>query len=184
MVLSDQVTPGMTIELTKKLYRVESCVKVAVKKGAPFVKTKLRDIHNNKVIEKNFKLNQSINEVNLAERTLEYLYLEGKEYLFLDKGSLDQILIPSQIIGDRVNYLKEGIEVKGFFYGEQVFSVDLPQFLELMVAKLDEKKERAHAATTKMATLETGAKVQVPPFIDVGDIIKIDTVNNEYIQRV
>lgn len=184
MVLSDQITPGMTLQIASKLFRVESCVKVAVKKGAPFIKTKLRDIHSNELVEKSFKLNQSVSEVALKERMLEYLYLEGKSYLFLDIASLDQILIPAEIVDNKVNYLKEGIEVKGFFYGDEVFSIELPQFLELMVSKIDEKKEKTHASSTKSATLETGAKVEVPPFIDVGDIIKIDTKTDEYIQRV
>lgn len=184
MVLSDQITPGMTIQIGKLLYRVETCTKVSVKKGTPFVKTKLKDIHSSEMIEKNFKLNQSINEVTLKERKLEYLYLEGKFYLFLDVTNLEQVLVPAGIVGDKVNYLKEGTEVIGFFYGDEVFSVKLPQFLELMVSRVDEKKERTHATTTKTAILETGANIEVPPFIDVGDIIKIDTITNEYIQRV
>lgn len=184
MVLSDQITPGMTLQIGSKLYRVESTVKVSVKKGAPFIKTKLRDIHSNELVEKSFKLNQSVSEVALKERMLEYLYLEGKSYLFLDITNLDQILIPAGIVDTKVNYLKEGIEVKGFFYGDDVFSVELPQFLEIMVSKVDDKKEKAHATTSKMATLETGAKIEVPPFIDVGDIIKVDTKTDEYIQRV
>ncbi|MDB2613693.1 elongation factor P [Chlamydiales bacterium] len=184
MVLSDQITPGMTLQIGTKLYHVETCVKVSVKKGAPFVKTKLSDINTNQSIEKNFKLNQSVDEITLKERWLEFLYLEGKNYLFLDVATLDQVEVPSQIVGDKVHYLKEGIEVNGFFYGEKVSSIELPQFLELMVANIDEQKGKAYATTMRKSTLETGAKVEVPAFIDVGDIVKIDTKTNEYIQRV
>lgn len=185
MVLSDQIVPGMTLKIGKKLYRVESCVKVQVPKGTPFVKTRLAELNSHEVVEKNFKPNQSVADVAMQERPLEYLYLEGKDYLFLEIQTLEQVLVPAQVVGNRVNYLKEGTEVMGFFYGDSVFSVDLPQFLELMVAKTDEPKAKgASASATKQAILETGAKVEVPPFIEVGDIIKVDTKTDEYIQRV
>lgn len=181
-----QLAPGMTISLNQKLYRVESCVKVTVPKGTPFIKTKLRDIVTNQVIEKNFKSDQTVTDVSLMERSLEFLYMEGKDYLFLDIGNLEQVLVPEKVIEDRVNYLKEGVQLKGSFYGDTIFSVELPQFLELMVSKIDMEKaaKGSEKGSTKIATLETGAKVEVPPFIEVGDIIKVDTKTDEYIQRV
>jgi elongation factor P len=165
---------------------VEACVKVTVAKGNPFIKTKLRDLSSDEIIEKNFKLNQPVKDVSVAERNLEYLYLDGKEYLFLDIDTLEQVLVPAQVIEDKVSYLKEGVELKATFYGDQVFSIELPQFLELMVSKTEEKTvtKSSSANATKAAILETGAKVDVPPFIEVGDIIKIDTRTGEYIQRV
>lgn len=183
MVLSNQITAGMIISVTGKLYRVESAVKVTVPKGTPFIKTKLRDLSSNKVVEKNFKPNQNVDDVAMIERPMEFLYLEGKDYLFLDTKSLEQVLIPTQIVGECVNYLKEGVELKASFYGEQVFAVELPQFLELMVAKLEGEEGRSGSGP-RVAVLETGAKVDVPPFIEVGDIIKVDTVSGDYIQRV
>lgn len=185
MTTTNQLTPGMTISLDDKIYRVESCVKVTVAKGVPFIKTKLKDLMSEDVVEKNFKLNQPIQDVSLAERRLEYLYLEGKDYLFLDIGNLEQVLVPSHVIGDKVHYLKEGTELKAMFYGNSIFSVELPQFLELMVVKTEEGHTAAHVANaTKVAVLETGAKVEVPMFVESGDIVKVDTQTNEYIQRV
>lgn len=185
MVLSNQINPGMTLSINKKLYRVESSVKVTVPKGTPFIKTKLRDITTNKVVEKNFKLDQEIEDVSLMEETLEFLYTEGKDYLFLDIKNLDQVLVPGSIVGDKTNYLKEGIEVKASFYGNTVFSIDLPQFLELMVSDMEGDDDLAPLSnSTRIAILETGAKIEVPSFIEIGDIIKIDTKTNEYIQRV
>lgn len=182
MVQSNQLSPGLTISLNSKLYRVESSVKVTVPKGTPFIKTKLRDLSSNDLIEKNFKLNQPIKDVSLLERRFEFLYLEGKDYLFLDIGNLEQVLVPSVVVGDRVNYLKEGVEIKASLYGDTVFAVELPQFLELMVSKTESSGGAANA--NKVAVLETGAKVEVPPFIESGDIIKVDTKSEEYIQRV
>jgi elongation factor P len=185
MVQSNQISPGMTISISGKLYRVESSVKVTVTKGTPFIKTKLRDISTNKVVEKNFKLNQDVQDVSLEEKKLEFLYIEGKDYLFLDFQDLNQILVPANVVGEKTNFLKEGTEVAAAFYGETVFSIELPQFLELMVAKTEGDEDSAPLSNaTKMAVLETGAKLEVPSFVEVGDIIKVDTKSNEYIQRV
>jgi elongation factor P len=185
MTVSNNLSPGMTISIAGKLYRVESSVKVTVAKGTPFIKTKLRDLNTDQVVEKNFKLNQNINDVTLATRKLEYLYLEGDSYLFLDIANLEQVLVPQDVVGDKANYLKEGVEVEAQFYGDTTFSIELPQFLELMVSKTEhESKHSAASNNGKLAILETGAKIEVPPFIESGDIVKVDTRSNEYIQRV
>ena len=183
--MSNQIAPGMTISVDDKIYRVESAVKVSVTKGVPFIKTKLKSLTSDKVIEKNFKLDQAVEEVSLVERELEYLYMEGKEYLFLDINNLEQVLVDPEIITDKINFLKEGIEVKAIFYGNSIFSIELPQFLELMVSKTQASESPIHVANaTKIAILESGAKIEVPLFIESGDIIKVDTQTGEYIQRV
>ncbi len=185
MITSNQLTPGAMISVDNKVYRVESCVKVTVAKGVPFVKTKLKNLMTSEVLEKNFKLGQSVQDVTLTERKLEYLYLEGKDYLFLDIGTLEQVMVPKDVIGEKVNYLKEGIDIRAMFYGESIFSVELPQFLELMVVKADGgEAPSAMSNATKGAILETGARIEVPLFVETGDIIKVDTQTNEYIQRV
>ena len=182
---SNQIMPGMTISLDGKIYRVDSAVKVTVAKGNPFVKTKLKDLMTDELVEKNFKEGQAIHEVQLEERKLEFLYLEGKDYLFLDIDNLEQVLIPRNVIADKVNYLKEGIAIKAMFYGNQVFSIELPQFLELMVAKIESSETAPSMSNaTKVAVLETGARIDVPLFVEVGDIIKVDTTTSEFVQRV
>lgn len=185
MTLSNQITPGMTLSLDGKIYRVESSVKVTVAKGLPFIKTKLKDLISEEVVERNFKLDLEVEEVKLNERMLEYLYLEGKKHLFLDIDNLEQILVGDEIIGDRVNYLKESIIVKALFYGETIFSIELPQFLELMILKTEDlDASNAMAASNRLAVLETGARIEVPMFIENGDVIKVDTKTDEYVQRV
>jgi elongation factor P len=92
--------------------------------------------------------------------------------------------VPASIIGQMANYLKEGVEVKASFYGDSIFAVDLPQFLELMVSKTENSSDKHSPNVTRLAILETGAKIEVPPFIEIGDIIKIDTKTEEYIQRM
>ncbi len=183
MTTANQITPGMTLNIDGKVYRVESSVKVTVAKGTPFIKCKLRNLITEETIEKSFKFDQIIQEVSLLERTLEFLYPEGKEYLFLDIGNLEQIQVPASILADKVHYLKEGIQVRAMFYGDAIFAVELPQFLEIMVVKT-ESGDTARTASTKKAVLETGAKIDVPLFIESGDVIKVDTQTNDYIQRV
>jgi elongation factor P len=183
MTTANQITPGMTLNIDGKIYRVESSVKVTVAKGTPFLKTKLRNLITDETIEKNFKLDQSVQEVSLLERMLEFLYPEANEYLFLDIGNLEQVFVPASILGDKVHYLKEGIQVKAMFYGETIFAVELPQFLEIMVVKT-EGADATRQNASKKAVLETGAKIEVPLFVEIGDVIKVDTQVNEYIQRV
>lgn len=184
MVASNQLTPGMTLSISGKLFKVESMVKVTVAKGQPFIKTKLRNIANDKVIEKNFKPGEEIKDVSLEERKLQYLYMEGSSYLFLDVTQLEQVLVPPDVIQDRIHFLKEGTDLAATFYGDTIFSVELPQFLELMVTKTDSSEGAGIAGGTKKAVLETGAEIDVPRFIEAGDVIKVDTRTREYIQRV
>jgi elongation factor P len=185
MTASNQIVPGMTISLEGNIYRVESCVKVTVSKGNPFIKTKLKNLKTDETVEKSFKVGQTVQDVSLQERRLEFLYLEGKDYLFLDVGNLDQVLIPVEVIGDKVTFLKEGVEIRAMFYGDTVFSIELPQFLELMVVKTEfDEAEKNVPTPSKVALLETGAKIAVPPFVEAGDIVKVDTGTCEFVQRV
>lgn len=185
MATSNQITPGMTISVGKKIYRVESSTRVNPSRGAAFVKTKLRDILTDKLIEKNFKLDQEIKEVSVEERSLEYLYPEGKNHLFLDINSLENVEVATSILADKINFLKEGVVVTAMFYGDAVFSIELPLFLELMVVKTEASSEKVTVSnSTKKAVLETGAEIDVPLFVETGDIVKVDTHQKEYIQRV
>lgn len=184
MVVSNNIVPGLVLSVNGKLYRVEASVKVTVPKGTPFIKTTLVDLADGTTSEKNFKVDQNVKDVALKERRLEYLYPEGKDHLFLDIGNLEQVLVPAPVISEKVNYLKEGVEMKASFYDETILSVELPQFLELMVVKVEAPSGKGIAAGDRVATLETGAKIMVPPFIEIGDIIKVDTQLGEYIQRV
>ena len=185
MITSNQISPGMTLSLDGKIYRVELSVKVTVAKGVPFIKTKLKNLMSDEVIEKNFKLDQTVDEVNLSERRLEYLYMEGKDYLFLDIDQLEEVIVSSDVVNDKVHFLKEGVQLKAMFYGDTIFSIELPQFLELMVVKLEDMESKVSVSeASQIALLETGAKVEVPLFIETGDVIKVDTHISEYVQRI
>lgn len=187
MVLASQLGIGTTIKIAKDLYRVENVVKVDGQKANSFIKCKLRHLLTAESIEKNFKINQEVDEVVLEDKKLEYLYAEGKGYVFLDLGTLDLVTVEGHIVGKKIHYLKEGTEVKGSGFGSTIFSIELPQFLELMVASVSTSEgsgKQGGGGSARIAKLETGSKIEVPPFVDVGDIIKIDTKTEEYIQRV
>lgn len=182
---SNQLSQGMIVLIDQIIFRVESAVKVSVPKGTPFIKVRLRNLSTDSVVEKNLKVGQMVEEVALNERALEYLYPEASDYLFLDLSTLDQVYVPASVIGDKVNYLKEGIELKAYFYGDKVFSVDLPQFLEIMVVKTEASDNPQHVSNAvKIAHLESGATLEVPMFIEAGDVVKVDTQLAEYVQRV
>ncbi len=179
MVVASQLMPGMTIAIGKKIYKVEQAIKVSgASKTAPFTKVKMQDLDSQEVIEKTFKPTQELDEVSLEEHRLEFLYVEGDFCIFLDTNTLELVQVPYAVAGSKLNYLKEGIEVKALCYKNIAFSIVLPQFLELMVSSIESRGD------SKIATLETGAKIEIPLFIDIGDIIKVDPDLEEYIQRV
>lgn len=186
MVLASQIVPGMIVSLAKKVYRVEQMAKASgASKAAQFIKCKLRDLDSDEVIEKNFKPTQELEEVKLQEHKLEFLYLEGRASVFLDTATLELVRVADTVIGSKLHFLKEGIEVKALCYKTAAFSIELPQFLELMVSSMEsDDRSGKFGRGARVATLETGAKIEVPPFIDVGDIVKIDPKTEEYIQRV
>ena len=140
MVLASQLTTGMTIMMAKKPYRVESAVKVSTNKASPFIKVKFLSLANQDALDKNFRPSQELDEVSLEEHRLEFLYAEGSHHVFLDLGTLDLVRVVRDIIGKKIHFLKEGTEVKGACFGQTFFSVELPQFLELMVSEIG----RAH----------------------------------------
>ena len=180
-----KITTGMTIAVGKKLFRVESAVKVTVAKGNPFIKAKLRNLATDELSEKNFKPDQDVNTVSLEKRNLEFLYPEGKGYSFMDIDTFDQLAVARDVVGEKAEYLKEGVEVTGTLSETTVYSIELPQFLELLVVQTEgEEEDLMVSDATQKAVLETGATVDVPPFIRVGDIVKVDTGSGDYIQRV
>lgn len=185
MVQSNQVTPGMVLSIDGELLRVDSNVKVTLPKGAPFMKARLAHLRTGEVLEKNFKLNQELEEVQLKKCSLEFLYVEKDQFLFLDIDTLDQVFVPEKVVEKQVNFLKEAVVVRATFYGDQVFNLELPQFLELMVTDTQTiENGEEMTGLNKLATLETGAQVRIPPFVASGDVIKVDTRSYEFIQRV
>jgi elongation factor P len=183
MILASQITAGMTILLAKKPYKVESVVKVTLQKSNPIIKVKLEQLETHEFVEKNFRPTQEIEDVALEDHKLEFLYVEGSDYAFLDIGTLDLHKVPGAILGRQIRYLKEGVDVKAVCYGQTILAIEIPQFLELMVSSIETKEDKKRGSL-RIAVLETGAHLEVPPFVEAGDVLKVDSSTDEYVQRV
>jgi elongation factor P len=154
-------------------------------KGNTVVRSKLKNVLTGNVLEKTFRAGERIDEVRLEHRPIQYSYNDGEFYYFMDQQTYDQIPLAAAVIGeDQLKYLKEGMECDGLVHGDTVIAVELPYFVTLQVTQTD-PGVRGDTATggTKPATLETGAVVQVPLFLNEGDMIRVDRREDKYIER-
>jgi len=178
---------GMVIRYNNNLVTIIEFQHVKPGKGGAFVRTKLKDVITGKVLDNTFRAGEKVDEVRLEARQMQYLYQEGESYVFMDHETYDQINMGTDLIGpDIAKYMKEGVDFKVLFSeGNTPVVVELPFFLELEVVETEpgDKGDRVSAAT-KPAKLETGAIVQVPMFVSEGDVLKVDTRTDEYIERV
>ncbi len=177
---------GMTIELEGELFSITYFQHVKPGKGGAFVRTKLKNVLSGAVIEKTFRAGEKVDEVRLVRRPVQYSYTDGQFYYFMDNETYEQIPLPAQTIGDdQLVYLKENMVCEALTRDGEPISVEVPFFVELQVTDTEPgvKGDTAQGGT-KRAKLETGAVVQVPLFIDVGDVIKVDRRENKYLERV
>jgi len=171
-------------------YNGENCVVIETQhikpgKGGAFYQTKMRNLRTGKVVENRFRSEENVDFVRVERRSYEYLYRDADQLIFMDLNSFEQISIPETSIGEEIRFLKENENVLLAFEGETVLSVDVPLHTNLRVIHT-EPGVRGDTATnvTKPATLETGAEINVPIFINEGDLIRIDTREGTYIERV
>ncbi|MBO0349834.1 elongation factor P [Phormidium pseudopriestleyi FRX01] len=184
MISSNDFRTGVTIELDGVVWRVIEFLHVKPGKGSAFVRTKLKNVQNGSVIERTFRAAESLPQATLEKNTMQYTYREGEQLVFMDMGTYEESRLSEQQIGDRVKYLKEGMEVNVVHWGEQVLEVELPNSVVLEVTQTDPGiKGDTATGGTKPATVETGAEVMVPLFITIGERIKIDTRNDSYLGR-
>jgi len=177
---------GMVIEFDGELYSITYFQHVKPGKGGAFVRTKLKNVLSGAVIEKTFRSGEKVDEVRLVRRPVRYSYTDGQFYYFMDEETFEQIPLPAQTIGeDQLAYLKENMICEALTRDGDPISVEVPFFVELEVAET-EPGVRGDTAQggTKPAKLETGAVVQVPLFIETGDMIKVDRRENKYLERV
>lgn len=176
---------GMTIQMDGTLYTITYFQHVKPGKGGAFVRTKLKNVLTGAVIEKTFRSGEKVDEVRLERRPVQYSYTDGQLYYFMDSQTFDMIPLAADVIGDdQLRYLKENMECEGLSHDDKFLSVELPNFVELMVVETDPgvRGDTAQGGT-KPAKLETGAVVQVPLFLNEGDIIRVDRREDKYIER-
>jgi len=184
MISGSELRKGVIIELDGKLYQVTDYRHVKMKRTA-LARVKLRDIQAGHTIEQTFQSNQKFTRARLDFRGMQYLYNDGDLYYFMDEENFEQIPIDASQLGDAINYLKEGMSLQVSSYKGELVGVELPITVELEVVDTgpDFKGDTATAGS-KPATLETGITIQVPLFINKGDIIKVDTRDGSYLERV
>lgn len=185
MISTNDFRTGVTIELDGQPWVVVDFQHVKPGKGSAFVRTKIKNVITGAVLEKTFNAGERVPRARIERREAQYLYSVGEDYTFMDVTTYDQTTISSETIGDGTLYLKENMNVHIMTFEGRVIGVEIPTFVELEVAQTD-PGFRGDTATggTKPATLETGAVVKVPLFVNVGDVLKVDTRTGEYIERV
>ena len=174
----------MLINVDGNLFRVLDVMHVTPGNLRGFVRVKLRNIRNGTLSDQKLRSEDSVERATLEEREMQYLYHEGEDYHFMDTSSYEQIHISSEALGDSVNYLKSEMTIQVEFYGEEPVGIELPQTVDLKVMDTAPGIKGATAsAQVKPATLETGLVVQVPPFVNNGDLIRVSTETGEYLSR-
>jgi elongation factor P len=174
----------MLINVEQNLFRVLEVQHVTPGNLRGFVRVKARNIRNGTLSDQKLRSEDSIERAMLDEREMQYLYHEGEDYHFMDTSSYEQIHISSEALGDSVNYLKPEMTIQVEFYGEEPVGIELPQTVDLKVLDTAPGIKGATAsAQVKPATLETGLVVQVPPFVNNGDLIRVNTETGEYLSR-
>ena len=183
-ISTNQFKNGMHVEVDGTIYRIVDFQHVKPGKGGAFVRTKLKHMRQGRVIDNTFRAGEKVELVDFEDKHMQYLYRDDR-YHFMDTETYDQISLSAEEVGDARDFLKENTEVDILFIEGSPVTVELPTFMELAIAKTD-PGIRGDTATggSKPATLESGAVVQVPLFLNQGDIVKIDTRTAEYLSRV
>ncbi len=185
MVVAGDFRNGVTFDMDGQVMQVIEFQHVKPGKGAAFVRTKLRNVITGGVIEKSFSPTDKFNDARIERRDMQYLYNDGDLYYFMDLETYEQVPIGQNLIGDNFKFVKEEMICKVLSFKGNVFGVEPPMFVELAVTQTDPgfKGDTATGAS-KPATLETGAQIKVPLFVNEGDVLKIDTRTGEYLERV
>ncbi|GAK57214.1 elongation factor P [Candidatus Vecturithrix granuli] len=182
---TNQFRNGLKIELDNEPFVIVEFQHVKPGKGGAFVRTKLKSLITGNVLERTFRSGEKVGKPQLEEKEMQYLYSSDNEYHVMDMETYEQIFLTEDQLGTSKNYLQENVVVKVLFYNGQPIGVDVPIFVELRIAETDPGVRGDTASGgTKPAILETGATVQVPLFLNVGDVVKVDTRTGGYIERV
>ena len=183
-IQATRLKKGMLIKVDQDLFRVLELQHVTPGNLRGFVRVKLRNIRSGSLSDQKLRSEDSLERATLDEREMQYLYQDGDDYYFMDTSSYEQIHINSEALGESVNYLKAEMTINVEFYGTEPVGIELPQTVDLKVVDTVPGIKGATASNQiKPATLETGLVVSVPPFINPGDMIRVNTETGEYLAR-
>ncbi len=182
---TSQFRNGLKIELDGEPYTIIFFQHVKPGKGGAFVRTKVKNLKNGKVLDRTFRSGEKLDEADVSERRMQYLYQDGDALVFMDNETFEQTPFSAEQVGDARKYLKENLDVEVLFWRGKPINIELPAFIEALITQCDPglKGDTASGAT-KPATLETGAVVQVPLFVKEGERIRVDTRTGVYVERV
>ena len=176
---------GMCIEYNNKLCTIVEFQHVKPGKGGAFVRTKLRDIKTGRVVDYTFNAGTKFDSVRLETKKMQFLYSDGTDLNFMDMSSFEKLSIPAETVGSAANWLKENDEATLMYAGDELISIEPPMFVELEVTETEPGfKGDTATNTTKPATLETGVTIQVPTFVEIGDVLQIDSRDGRFVKRV
>lgn len=185
MISTADFKRGLTIELEGEVFQIVEFQHVKPGKGGAFVRTKLRNMRTGNVFDRTFRAGERMEAAHVERRPMQYLYRSGSDYVLMDLDTYDQITLSDGQIGDRARYLKEGLEVAVAMHGDRLIGVELPDSVELRIAHTDPGlRGNTASGGSKRATLETGAVVEVPLFLNPGDLIRVDTRSDQYLERI
>lgn len=185
MISAGDFRKGVTVEMDNSVYIIVDFQHVKPGKGAAFVRTKLKNVITGGVLEKTFSPTDKLPRAHVETKEMQYLYHDDELYYFMDLETYEQIPLNHSQVEDAIPYMKENTNVIIKFFKGEAFSVDPPNFVELEVVQTDPGfKGDTATGGTKPCTLETGAVIQVPLFINIGDAIRVDTRTGEYMERV
>ncbi len=185
MIATNQFKRGLKIELEREPFLIVEFQHVKPGKGGAFVRTKLKSLITGNVIDRTFRSGDKVKKPDFEEKEMQYLYRDENGYTFMDLDSYEQVLVSPEDMGEARGYLQEQVSVTVQLYNGKPLGIGLPIFVELKVVKSEPgvKGDTASGAT-KPAELETGAVIQVPLFVEEGDVVKIDTRDGAYIERI
>lgn len=183
--MAGDVRNGTTFEMDGSVYKVVEFQHVKPGKGAAFVRTKLKNVINGSVLEKTFNPSEKLQGAEIEKRDMQYLYNDGELYYFMDNTTYEQLPLNKEELGDSLKYIKENMSCKVLSFKGKVFAIEPPIFVELEVA-YTEPGFGGNTSTNanKPATLENGTVINVPLFVNIGDVIRIDTRTGEYMERI
>ena len=181
---TSQFKNGLKLELDGQPFTITYFQHVKPGKGGAFVRTKIKNLLNGRTVERTFRSGEKAEVADVEEKTMQYLYNDGESCIFMDTTSYDQIPIDDATIGDAAQFLLENTEVDVLFWRGKPVNIELPAFVEVVITKSDPGlKGDTSSGATKPATVETGATIKVPLFVEEGESVRVDTRTGEYVSR-
>jgi len=185
MIAATQIKRGMAIKLNNELYRVFSFQHITPGNWRGMVQTKLKSVKTGSIVEHRFRSEDRVEQAFLETHEMEYLYSDGTDYFFMNTETFEQIHLPLELLDDSIQYLIPNIKIQVEFYESRPIGIELPPSVELKVVYTEPALRGATVSNVnKPATLETGLVIPVPPFINEGEVIRVDTNEGKYLERV